>query len=322
MVNQDPLRGWIPFYLKHNQVHWGYMGRERFVEPFCLDTLHKLAGRPFNRLLRQPTGLEALLERAASHPGLPVRGLVFHMSRCGSTLAAQSLAALDDAVVLSEPPVLDTLLQWLAASPELDAAHGPALLRGLLSALGQPRRTEDRRLFVKTDGWHICHGERLLTAFPTTPWVFLHRDPVEVLVSQSRMLSAFAVPGGLVNHGLHPPPELLAHPLEHSAWVLGQILHAAIATLRRYPGGLLLGYDELPDGLDTRLAEHFGLELDGAALAAWRAVRARDAKLPGQSFRPDSAGKQASATPAIRAAAARWLDAPYAELLGLRGPIR
>jgi hypothetical protein len=318
LSREDPLHGWIPLYLKHGQVHWAYMGRERFVEPFCQDTLQKLASRPFNQMLGQRTGLETLLERAESHPGLPLRGLVFHMSRCGSTLIAQALAALGDTVVLSEPPAFDTLLQWLVASPAVDAAHRAASLRGLLSALGQPRRAEDRRLFVKTDCWHIGQGERIFQAFPAVPWVFLYRNPLEVLVSQVRMPGFFTVPGSLQGHGLYPPAELWAKPLENAAWVLGHVLTAALAALRQHPGGLLLNYSELPHALDTRLAPHFNLALGGADLEAWQAVRARHSKQPHQSFQPDAADKQAAADAALREAAARWLDEPYAELEWLR----
>jgi hypothetical protein len=116
MNNSDTLSGWLPFFLSahegQRQVEWAYMGQERFTEPFFLDTLQILLRRPFNQVFRQQSGLDLLLERAQSHPGLPLKGIVFHMSRCGSTLAAQWLAALSDSVVLSEPEPLDTLLQW------------------------------------------------------------------------------------------------------------------------------------------------------------------------------------------------------------------
>ena len=36
---------------------------------------------------------EALEERAASHPGVGPTGFIFHLSRAGSTLIAQMLAA-------------------------------------------------------------------------------------------------------------------------------------------------------------------------------------------------------------------------------------
>jgi hypothetical protein len=91
-MDEDKLAGWIPLFLSARggqpAVDWGYMGGERFVEPFCHDTLQKLASRPFNRLFRRQSGLDLLRERVHCHPGLPLKGIVFHMSRCGSTLAA------------------------------------------------------------------------------------------------------------------------------------------------------------------------------------------------------------------------------------------
>jgi hypothetical protein len=314
----DSLAGWVPLYLKRGSVVWGYMGRERFVEPFCQETLQKLAVRPFNQLLRRQSGLDLLLERAQSHPGLPLRGIVFHMSRCGSTLAAQSLAALPDSVVLSEPESFDTLLQWLAATPARDGDTGRALLRGLLSALGQPRRDGDRRLFVKTDCWHVCHIDRILPAFPGVPWIFLYRDPVEVLVSQARTPALYLVPGSLIRHGVYPPEHLLAKPLEHGAWVLSRVLRGAAEAVGRHPGGLLVNYGELPEALETRVAEHFALNLGRAEIEALRAVSARDSKRPYQSFQTDSAAKHAGATDELRDMAARWLHEPYAALEEMR----
>ena len=324
MTAPDPLAGWLPWFLSARGgqpwVEWGHMGQERFVEPFFHETLENLLARPFNQAFRRQTPLDTLLERAQTQPGLPLRGLVFHMSRCGSTLAAQSLAALSDTVVLSEPEPFSTLLQWLHAAPAFDADAGHALLRGLLSALGQPRRAADARLFLKAECWHVCHIDRILSAFPGVPWIFLYRDPVEVLVSQMRMPMLYLLPGSMVRHGLLPSESLLAQPFEHTAaWMLGQMLDAAAQALRRHPGGMLVNYRELPAAIETRIAGHFGLALEEADIAALRAASARDAKIPWLPFQADSAEKQASANASLRAAVACWLDAPYAELERLRG---
>jgi len=312
----DTWKDWIPLYLKNGCIEWGYMGRERFVEPFCHETLQKLAVKPFNQLFRRQSNLEALLEPSISDNALPLSGIVFHMSRCGSTLVAQSLAALPDSVVLSEPEPFDKLLQWLLAAP---VPNQKALLRGLIGAMGQPRRAEDRRLFLKTDCWHICHIERILSAFPGVPWLFLYRDPLEVLVSQQRRPAYYLIPGVLAGHGLHPPEDLLVRPLEHGAWVLERVLRDAVKAIKRYPGGLLLNYHELPLALETRLAEHFALNLRDSEISALRQAGTLDTKNPYRVFQADSVDKHTSADADLRAMAARWLGEAYAELERMRG---
>lgn len=318
-MKEYELNGWIPFYLQRGRVNWGYMGRQRFVEPFFQDTVQKLINRhPFNRLFRRDTGLEILQERLLSHPGLPLRGIVFHLSRCGSTLVAQSLAALPESVVLSEPAPIDTLLQWLSENSSFNPETGSALLRGLVSALGQPRRVEDQNLYIKADAWHICHLDRILSAFPGVPWIFLYRDPIEVLVSQMRMPGIFTVPGWLTGHGLIPPEHLMPGLAEHTAWVLGILMRAAAEAIGRHPGGLPVNYSELPGGIATRISNHFKLALGPAENELLRTAALRDAKSPHQSFHSDSSGKQAEVTDEIREVAARWLNDVYKQLEYLR----
>lgn len=309
MISDDALAGWIPLFLSRDdqpEVEWGYMGGERFTEPFCQGTLQKLASRPFNQLFRQQSGLDLLLERAQSHPGLPLEGIIFHMSRCGSTLAAQWLAALPDSVVLSEPEPLDAVLQSHYADTEP--------MRAMLSAMGQPRRENDRRLFLKTDCWHMAQIDRLLSAFPGTPWIFMYRDPLEVLVSHQRMPGWLVVPGSLSGHGLHPPEELMCNPLGNAAWILSAILQRASEAMARHGNGLLLNYSELPQALESRLAAHFGIDLNALDAAALRTVTNRHSKRGHQAFVSDAAEKRAAADSVIVDLAARWLNGPYQKL--------
>ncbi|MBI5936816.1 MAG: hypothetical protein HY850_03115 [Betaproteobacteria bacterium] len=305
----DELAGWVPLFLTassgQTRVEWGYMGAKRFTEPFCFDTLQMLARRPFNQLFRRQSGLELLLERVQRQPGLPLKGLVFHMSRCGSTLAAQWLAALPDSVVLSEPEPVDTLLQWPVTEDDV------ARIQALLAALGQPRRAGDRHLFLKTDCWHMAHIDRLLAAFPGTPWVFLYRDPVEVLVSHRWQPGWQMVPGALTAHGFHPPADLQNKPLANGAWLLGRILEQARHAIQRHGNGLLVNYAALPGALEDKIAGHFGLELDELDPAPLRAASQSDAKRGQAPFRADASEKRAAADEEVLELAARWLDAPY-----------
>ncbi len=123
------------------------------------------------------------------------------MSRCGSTLLSQMLAALPEHVVLSEAGPLDTVLQLHFREPSVTDEERIGLLRAMMSALGQPRTGRERRLFVKLDSWHTLHLPLIRRAFPGVPWIFLFRNPVEVLVSHRRLRGGQALPGVL-------PPEL------------------------------------------------------------------------------------------------------------------
>ncbi|PAV93766.1 hypothetical protein WR25_26873 [Diploscapter pachys] len=83
--------------------------------------------------MRRDTDVSALLDWHARSPGLTPSALVFHASRCGSTLIAQLLASQARNIVLSEPPPLDNLLRAARQDPSAAAWQADAL-RALCSA--------------------------------------------------------------------------------------------------------------------------------------------------------------------------------------------
>jgi hypothetical protein len=188
----------------------------------------------------------------------------------------------------------------------------------LLAALGQPRRENDQRLFLKTDCWHMAHIDRLLASFPDTPWIFLYRNPVEVLVSHQRMSGWHMVPGSMSVHGLHPPNELWNTPLGHGAWILSSILKKARQAMKHHSNGLLLNYSELPEALETKLANHFGIDLPAQDAESLLAVTEQNSKQHHGLFQPDTAEKHAAASSIIVELADCWLNKPYQSLEQLR----
>ena len=167
------------------------------------------------------------------------------------------------------------------------------------------------RLFIKFDAWNTLQLPLVREAFPDTPWVFLRRDPVEVLVS------------ALARRGVHTAPGLLPPALfgldeadardadAYAAKVLGTIYRAGEAG-RALGGGLMLDYRDLPAAAWTTVAAHFGIAPEPAALEAMKALSATDAKRSGQPFQPDGAMKRAAASPALEALADRWMQPAYA----------
>ncbi|MDG2533205.1 sulfotransferase [Sphingomonas sp. HITSZ_GF] len=295
-IERCPPAGWLPAALGPDlAIEWLHFAGVVPNHPFFEIAQREARARPLNRLLRLRTTLDTLID-APRAAGFAPAGFIFHMSRCGSTLVAQMLGAAPGHVALSEPAPLDALIR----APLGDEERHAEALRALLHAWG---RSADR-LFVKFDAWHTRALPLLRRAFPHVPWIFLHRDPVEVLVSHRRGRGTHTVPGliPLDWFGLAPADAGLPETA-FTARVLEQICTPAMAHAAE--GGLLVDYAELPRAFFTRILPHFGLEPDARARVAMERAAARNAKEPHAAFLPDDDAKQREAGPEQHAAAAR-----------------
>jgi hypothetical protein len=309
------LDGWLPIRVGWNQapavVDWCHVGTRRFAEPFFEQTIEKCLRHPFNLLFRHQTSLEALAEWQKVRPGLPPSGFIFHMSRCGSTLIAQMLAALPQNIVISEAPPIDGILRarFRGATEEQQIAW----LRGMLSALGQRRNGNEKQFFVKFDSWQTFHLRLIRRTFPDVPWIFLYRDPLAVMVSQLKQRAMHTVPG-LIEFGL-PGLDLAAGAQmpaeEYCARALSQICTAGLEQLST--GGRAVNYVELPDAVCTSLRRYFSLDCTDEDLDRMRHVTQFDAKNPSLFFTANSGEKKEAVSPLIREMSARWLEPTYRE---------
>jgi hypothetical protein len=317
-----PPDGWLPVRVSAHggalYVHWAYFGGRRLRQPFFQGEVQDCAWRPPNRLFRYVTPIEKLAAWLNARPYLQPSGFIFHMSRCGSTLVSQMLAALPSNLVVSEASPIDTVVQASQWWPDLDAQRHAAWLNAVVGAFGQQRRGDERRYFVKLDCWHTLALPLFRRAFPAVPWVFLYRDPVEVLASQMSQPGTQMLPSGIgpnlygIERSYGP-----GTAEDYYARVLAKV---CAPVLRHYGegGGLLVNYRELPEALFAAILPHFGVTCDEADRAAMIEATRYDAKTPGMTFTPDSEAKQRGASAATRAAAERWLRDPYSRLEALR----
>ena len=291
------LTGWIPRAVTQAGgellIDWFDPGDRRLTEPFFEDSIAVARRLPFYRWFSLRTPFEALLPLATQEPGVAPAGFVFHMSRCGSTLVAQMLAALERHVVLSEPEPLDWALRGHLAQPDLTEQQEALWLKAMLSALGRRHATAADRLFVKFDCWHTPLLPRIHRVFPEVPWAFLYRDPIEVLVSHMREpgrqmaeQSGFSGLFGIEAGATLPMEEYREH-------VLASICGAALECHRQSPG-LFLNYTDLPDAVFLTLAAHFRVRFSAEEEAQMRTVTGAHSKRPYFAFESDSAGKQAA----------------------------
>jgi hypothetical protein len=317
-----PPDGWLPIRASWQgaelYVHWAYFGERPLRNPFFEGDVRGCLFAPFNRLFRYVTPIETLAAWLKTRPHLEPSGFIFHMSRCGSTLVSQMLAALASNIVVSEASPIDTVVQAGRWRPDLSEDRQVNWLNSIIGAFGQRRSGDERHYFVKLDCWHTLALPLFRRAFPTVPWVFLYRDPVEVLVSQLRVPGTQMIPGGIgpnlygIERSYGP-----GTAEDYYARVLAKVTEPAVAHYSA-GGGLLVNYRQLPDALFTAILPHFGVECSAGDRAAMTEAARYDAKTPGFEFEPDSGAKQQAATPIARAAAERWLGDLYRRLEVLR----
>src|ERR1041384_7884431 len=119
----------------------GHLGGLRFTAPFFEQTIGQAMRHPFNLLFGHSSPLAEIAARADDMPELEPSGFIFHMSRCGSTVVSQMLAALPRNVVLSEPAPIDQILRLPDRFPNAPESEVVRCLRGLVVALGRRRHT-------------------------------------------------------------------------------------------------------------------------------------------------------------------------------------
>lgn len=316
-----PSAEWIPLrvYPRESRLHvdWCHLRGLRLTDPFFNQTMERCLRHPYSLLFRRHTPVESL----AGLRGLPVRGLVFHLSRCGSTLVAQMLAALRRNVVLSEAGPIDSVLRAHLSVPEVTQPQRVEWLRGVVAALGRQRHPEEQGLFIKFDGWHVLELPLIERAFPGVPWIFLYREPVEIMASHLKHRGAHMLPGVLEPTLVGVALEALgAQALEeYGARVLGALCQAALrAWQQRTSPGLLVHYRQLPEAMYTLLPRHFRLELSAQELEPLREVAQRDAKNPLLPFQEDSAAKQQLLRGQAREQVERWATPHYEALEAAR----
>lgn len=312
------LDGWIPARLHVDgevpRVDWCHLGDRRFTDPFFDETLERRLRHPFALLFRHQTSLETLVARQAARPGLPVKGLVFHMSRCGSTLLAQLLASLPRHIVLSEASPVDVVLRLHLRLRHVTDEQRIEWLRAVVAALGQRRHLEEDGVFLKLDAWHVLELPLLQRAFPGVPWLFLYRDPVEVMASHQKHRGAHMLPGVLepARVGLESGQLSELSLEEYGARVLARLCDAGLRAYRERKGpARLLNYRQLQDSAVSQLVDLFGLQPTPTEAGLLASAAARDAKNPVLPFADDTEDKARTVSNTSRTMAERWVREVY-----------
>ena len=317
VIDPAAFDDWVPFNINWQQpqpiVDWCYLGAERFTAPFSTETIDACLRRPVNLLFRRQTSIDELKSFRAVRPGVNPSGFIFHLSRSGSTLVSQMLSAVPPNLVISEAQIVDSAIRSARFMPAVSEAQRVEWLQQIVAVLGRPRGAE-KNFILKFDAWSMLDWKLIRRAFPDVPWIFVYRDPVEVMVSHFDRRGAHLIPGVLdpVSFGMDPQTAVSVSPEEFCARMLAAICKAALD--HHHEGGRLINYRQLPQLVETEILDYFHLVHSEDELATIRRAAQRDAKNPSATFQNDTEGKRQKATGEIREATDKWLYSVYEEL--------
>ena len=297
------------------KVDWGYLGARRFTDPFFAQTINPCVRHPADLLFRHQTPLDELGDILVSQPCLRPTGFIFHMSRCGSTLISQMLAAAPANIVLSEAGPIDDLLRLHFRNPSVTDKQRMQWLQWLVSVLAWRRHPAEKNVFIKFDCWHVMFLPLLQRAFPGVPWIFLYREPIEVMASAKKQLGGQMIPGVLqpALFGWDAATVAGMSLYEYTARVLAKLCEAALAQARN-GNGKLVNYRQLPDAIWPALMRYWNVDFASDETARMLEAAQLDAKNPVLPFAADSQAKRDSASPEFRALTGQWLDEVYRQL--------
>ena len=285
------LRHWFPLTASAGPdggditLAWRDMADIAFTDSFFENTLAR-QHRDERRVCHTP------LAALAQFNNVPAPdAFIFHVSRCGSTLLTQLLASLPQCIVMSEPPIIDSVLRLHHDQGAPGATI--ALLRQVMRAMGQRRTGQEQHFVIKFDCWHIHSLELLRAAFPDTPCLFLYRAPQAVLASHQRQRGPQMVPG-LIHPALLPLPAGPAAPGDLDAYT-GRVLdsfytaalaHAAAGRIR------LVNYSQLPGIVFSDLLASLKINCTPAQRYAMRQRSQFHSKYTGHAYSGDAAPPQ------------------------------
>jgi hypothetical protein len=279
-------------YLELRQI-----GPEQLQDAFMQQTILRVPSQSaVVQILKQDLG--------KGSPNTAPTGMIFHVGRCGSTLASQLLKHHDQVVVYAEPLPINEIL---VPPHKWDRAELVGALRSLGAVFA---RHAGKPYVLKLSSWNTLYCDIIADAFPHTPWALCIRDPIEVCVSLLQQRPGWLRDVGAPSHlfaDVIDPTQSCRTPEDYVARLYAAYCKASCKLDIKH--GKLITYDTLPASVWNTLAPHFSLAISEQTRTVMSSASQTYAKSPiGKAavFVPDDARKRAAASPELRHAVATY----------------
>jgi hypothetical protein len=296
---------------------WMEMSGISLAEPFFQQTVER--ARQENRAERF-TEFDVLLQLEKELESVEPSGFIFHSSRCGSTLIANACRAISRSIVLSEANAIDKLIARFItdADNEVKKSLYSVFLRGVVHALAQPRTQGVQHLFIKFACCSFAQIELIKRIWPSVPWLFLYRDPVETIVSNIKDVPPWLIDNDrrvLASITRTTPAEVAEMSLEE---LCARTIGSLYSTAYNLADGnsMLVNYNELSVPVIARVLNFFHIDPSTEELETIaRTSRVYSKEASGtRAFVADVDAKQKLASDLIREMSERWASEAYRNL--------
>jgi hypothetical protein len=309
-------QGWLPIGISAQPpvIRWMRVGSLPLTSPFFQFSVNGMRSRkvpPFEFESDLPD-----LALAARLPSVPPAGIIFHMSRCGSTLVANALKTAENVVGLSEADPVDRMMHLLNSKSRYYATMSAANLPALISVFSRFQGGPEKKVVIKCthEGINTLRAVRLI--WPQVPCVILIRNPIEVVVSNCEKPPLWM--NGLIFarrescFGRPPHDVSSAGTVEFCTWVLGRLCSEALSSLD--DRCRVIDYADLSPRVVAAIASYFSLRLTSDGQRNFLESFKYDAKNTGRLFESDVDAKRRGASESMLRNIDRWMSTSYEEL--------
>jgi hypothetical protein len=277
----------LPYKLSNEgKCEWLRVDGKRFTEPFFDGTIRRCITAQRSEIKQRETGVDEIPKLARLLPAVKPAVIIFHISRCGSTLATQAFATSANLIVLSEVPFFDNILQWPLHNADFAGQYDTiGLFEASLRFYGRKRHPGEENVIIKTDCWHIFFYAIFRRLFPDVPFILMYRNPPEVLRSLMKVPGMQVVPQLVAPEifGLPGMPEVY-NPSCYTATILEKMFGKFIFVARNDANTVLVNYNEGPVAAIKKIALAAGLSIGDEEFSRMKERAHYHSKRPGEQF--------------------------------------
>jgi len=313
-------KGWLPVAIRpatasrQYVVRWMRVGTADLTEPFFDFTVRRLRAQ-YPLISEWETTLDAILTPSLDLAPMTPSGMIFQMSRCGSTLLLNAMRSAEDVVGLGEAEPIESALTMAASRSDYWKEAGSSLLRALVPIFARYNSDRSKSIVLKFTPPCIACLPLIRSIWPTVPCLVLIRDPLEVVISNLMEPPLWLIErytGQETTLLGRTPAEIINSTVESCAWFIGRFCSEAIRTIDE--ACMIVDYESLNRGSIRDLAYRFGLNFSPDREALFTSAIAHHSKTLNHVFKGDRVQKRRRVTPDVEESVTKWVTAYYEEL--------